>query len=379
MPLKIPPELKKITTFVRRAEELDRDKANPESRVVAYYCRQFAVQAGIPLAASAEGKGCLGELLGQLESEKAAMSVFSRDESRIICRRFADKIFSKADGEDRAGAADKGTARTFYAAASFFEILQQFYDVKDEELKSDEQKEEDEKRVYCKWKATEILKAIREGRKPTPGGFGETEEDGATGREDAGEGEGVEKFADEGRKGEDDDEGQDVFVPPPPPAVPPSAPEPNSEEHHDRGDEEGTEVGLNGRPHDLPPPPYPVSDGHDDEEDVDVFVPGVKPGGGAREADTPPPYQPPAPAPVPPPPMPAPSYSPPAPKKSSAASSVFGGFRGKKKGPGGGGRVSQAAFEDATELTRFALTALQEKDAELAAERLRGALQALGG
>ena len=126
-PLTIPPELKKITPFVRRAEELDRDKANPESRLVAYYCRQYAVHSGIELATSAEGKSCLGSLLNVLEGEKEAMNAFTRDESKFLCSKFANKVFDKADGEDLAGKASKNTAKTFYAAASFLQMLQQFY------------------------------------------------------------------------------------------------------------------------------------------------------------------------------------------------------------------------------------------------------------
>ena len=37
----VPPSLKKIVVFLRRAEELDHDKS-PESRVVAYNCRQVS-------------------------------------------------------------------------------------------------------------------------------------------------------------------------------------------------------------------------------------------------------------------------------------------------------------------------------------------------
>ena len=77
MPLSIPPELKKLTPFVRRAEELDKDKSSPESRLVAYYCRQYAVHTGIPLATSPPGKACLGGLLSHLEGEKAAIDNFT--------------------------------------------------------------------------------------------------------------------------------------------------------------------------------------------------------------------------------------------------------------------------------------------------------------
>jgi vacuolar protein sorting-associated protein VTA1 len=38
-------------------------------------------------------------------------------------------VFNKADEEDRAGLADKDTARTFFAAGVFFDILSQFGEV----------------------------------------------------------------------------------------------------------------------------------------------------------------------------------------------------------------------------------------------------------
>ena len=40
--------------------------------------------------------------------------------------------------------------------------------------------------------------------------------------------------------------------------------------------------------------------------------------------------------------------------------------------------MSKAALDDAKELTKFALAALDAKDADLAAERLQQALSALG-
>ena len=171
MPLSIPPELKKIQPFIRRAEELDKDSTSAESRLVAYYCRQYAVHLGIPLASSsAAAKTCLGELLGSLEVEKPAMDNFTRDEAKFLCQSFAEKVFLKADEADRLGAANKGTAKTFYAAASFIQILDQFVD------EGSEESEEIKKKVdYSKWKSTEILKALKEGRQPTPGGYGEEE------------------------------------------------------------------------------------------------------------------------------------------------------------------------------------------------------------
>jgi hypothetical protein len=43
-----------------------------------------------------------------------------------------------------------------------------------------------------------------------------------------------------------------------------------------------------------------------------------------------------------------------------------------------GAKATKAQITDATELARFAVAALEDKDAELAAERLQQALEALG-
>jgi len=365
MPLDIPPELKKISPYIRRAEELDKDPS-PESRLVAYYCRQYAVHVGIPLSnASPNAKQCLGELLENLESEKPAMDNFTRDEAAYLCRMFANRVFDKANDEDRSGNADKTTAKTFYAASTFLQILEQFSDDND----SSEEHAEDRKRiVYAKWKSTDILKAIKEGRTPTPGGYGEEEEeeeDDAEKKEDASMNVLVETVT-------SDDEGvgqEDFGIPPAAPSGPPiPPPEPESEdeespvhvyvptdeqddhrvddkaEEAQQEDEEelGTEVELG------PPPAYPGEP--ETGSSFDPSPPKVT-------FNIPPPVEPPAPV------------VPVEPKKTG-----FFGFGGKKKG----GHVTKAQLADAVELTRFALAALEDKDSDLGAERLQQALQALG-
>jgi len=370
MPLTIPPELKKITPYVRRAEELDRDEGNPESRLVSYYCRQYAVHTGITLATTPAGKGCLGELLGDLEGEKEAMDSFTRDESKFLCQKFAEKIFDKADQEDRSGKANQNTARTFYAAASFLEILLQFNQDNDG---SEEVEEQKKKSVYCKWKSTEILKAIKEGRAPTPGGYGE-EKIGGTFKD------GDEKVEEEAAVSET---GSNVQ---PSPAVPfpvetvedDSVDDPkekgsstlripgNGDDNSDgdgSGDEEGTEVRLG------PPPAYPAGI----ESDEPPILPPA------------PPIAPPMNIPKPPmtfnlpPPASSVILPPVAPKapsrvEKSKKTSFFG--LGSKKNSSK--KASKAEIADATELTRFALAALEDKDANLARERLQQALQVLG-
>ncbi|CAK4657184.1 hypothetical protein LEN26_010928 [Aphanomyces euteiches] len=163
MASKIPATFKAITPFIRRAEELDRDRTRPESKMVAYYCRQYAMELGIKLRehdASDEATNYLLSLMESLELEKAALPTHTQEEGRVICENFAYDIFMRADEEDRSGGANKNTARTFYAAGSFFDILKQFGTPSEDIV---------EKTKYSKFKAADILKAIKEGRTPTPG------------------------------------------------------------------------------------------------------------------------------------------------------------------------------------------------------------------
>jgi len=163
----IPPVLKPITSYIRRAEELDRDTSRPESVLVAYFCRSYAMELGIPLVQASRDQGAtafLNALIQQLEAAKKGLPAFTQEEGQTLMTEFAHAVFARADEEDRAGLADKGTARTFYAAANFYDALAQFGDLAPEPL---------QKKKYAKWKAAEILKAVKEGRDPAPGGFGE--------------------------------------------------------------------------------------------------------------------------------------------------------------------------------------------------------------
>ena len=353
MPLEIPPELKKIAPYIKRAEELDKDQTAPESRLVAYYLRQYAVQLGIPLTAGASpaAKTCLGTILGDLEKEKSKMDNFTRDEAAFLCRQFAMNVFHKADNEDRAGLAGKGTAKTFYAAQSFLQMLDQFAT----ESEESEQRVEDKKRIlYCKWKATEILKAIKEGREPTPGGYGDDVVDNMI-QDTINDGDGTTNIIKENAQVEtisndDDDFGLPVAptkLPPPPPLPPPVLPPPppsssTTTTHPELPDEEGTEVGL-GSP---PPPAYSTAM---DSSHV-------------SNATTRPPLS-----------FHLPPVDVPAPTKPKTPS-LFGGFLKKNDTKS----ASKAQMADAMELTRFALAALEDRDGDLAAERLQQALAALG-
>ncbi|RLN91502.1 hypothetical protein BBJ28_00006447 [Nothophytophthora sp. Chile5] len=109
-PVKVPPTFKSLLPFIRRAEELDRDSSRPESKLIAYFCRQYAMELGIKLRendASNESTDYLLSLMDRLEDEKNKLPDFTQEEGKEICEDFAIEIFSKADDEDRAGLANK--------------------------------------------------------------------------------------------------------------------------------------------------------------------------------------------------------------------------------------------------------------------------------
>jgi vacuolar protein sorting-associated protein VTA1 len=125
--MNIPEQLKPISQYIRKAEELDKDSTNPDSRVVAYCCRFYAVDKAIKMKLKIpEVSVFLQETMGNLEKNKVTLTT---DERKLVCERFAFKVFSIADDEDRAGVATKKTAQTFHAAATFFDILEQFGDL----------------------------------------------------------------------------------------------------------------------------------------------------------------------------------------------------------------------------------------------------------
>lgn len=321
-PLSIPPELKKISPFIRRAEELDRDTTRPVTKMVAYYCRQHSIKYGIQLSRSREATKCLTQIMDMLEQEKEEMNAFTPEESRSVCRKFAMEIFEKANDADLGGAGTasngKGIAKTFNAAANFIDVLKCFgtNDDGDDDENEEQKLEEEERRKYAKWRALEILKAINEGREipPPPGIDNEKDEE----------------------NGDDDNDSVIDVTPPIAPqmmefAEPPQLSAPPSSAA------EGTEVDMYG-----PPPPYvpPSPDDFDDIPDI------TKPT----------------------------SVSPP-PKTTTTKQSSFFGF--KVASLVGKPANDAAALKDAIELTQFALVALENNDAELGLTRLQQAVSCL--
>ncbi|RAL37780.1 unnamed protein product [Cuscuta campestris] len=147
---------KLLLPYLQRADELQKHEP-----LVAYYCRLYAMERGLRIPQSDRTKttnSLLVSLINQLEKDKKSLQLGPDDHLHV--EGFALNVFSKADKQDRTGRADLNTAKTFYAASIFFEILNQFGEI---------QPDLEQKQKYAAWKAADIRKALKEGRKPVPG------------------------------------------------------------------------------------------------------------------------------------------------------------------------------------------------------------------
>ncbi|ONK69272.1 uncharacterized protein A4U43_C05F21120 [Asparagus officinalis] len=147
---------KLLLPFLQRADELQKHEP-----LVAYYCRLYAMEKGLKIPQKERTKttnSILISLMNQLEKDKKSLKLGPED--YLYVEGFASNVFAKADKQDRAGRADLNTAKTFYAASIFFEILNQFGEL---------QPDIEQKLKYAVWKAADIRKAMKEGRKPEPG------------------------------------------------------------------------------------------------------------------------------------------------------------------------------------------------------------------
>lgn len=158
--MNVPATVKAVGQYVKRAEDAESDKSDPNGQIIAFWCRQWAIEKCIPYFGETEVADFVSKLMDKNESNKATAG--DKDQGKIVCENNANMAFDKADADDRSGNITKGTAKLFYNAATFLDTLDQFDGCK-------EDKEIEQKRVYAKWKAHDILTALKEGRQPTPG------------------------------------------------------------------------------------------------------------------------------------------------------------------------------------------------------------------
>ncbi|KAL0362875.1 UNVERIFIED_CONTAM: protein OF MAMMALIAN LYST-INTERACTING PROTEIN 5 [Sesamum calycinum] len=121
---------KLLLPYLQRADELQKHEP-----LVAYYCRLYAMERGLKIPQSDRTKttnALLVSLMNQLEKDKKSLKLGSDDYLHV--EGFALNVFARADKQDRAGRADLNTAKTFYAASIFFEILNQFGELQPDDL-----------------------------------------------------------------------------------------------------------------------------------------------------------------------------------------------------------------------------------------------------
>lgn len=83
---RMPASFKAVLPFIRRAEELDRDSSRPESKLIAYFCRQYAMELGIKVRendTSNEATEYLLALMDRLELDKSSLPAFTQEEGKV--------------------------------------------------------------------------------------------------------------------------------------------------------------------------------------------------------------------------------------------------------------------------------------------------------
>ncbi|KAI5066275.1 hypothetical protein GOP47_0018899 [Adiantum capillus-veneris] len=154
---------KPLLPYLRRANEIQ--KYEP---LVTYYCRLYAKNRVLKIPLNERTKATdmmLSTLMQQLTEDTKSIQLSSNDS--LYIENFALSMFMRADKQERSGNVEMKTAKTFYAASLFFEILQNFGDVP---------LDVQQKQKYAAWRAAEIHKTLKakakrvskQGSEPSP-------------------------------------------------------------------------------------------------------------------------------------------------------------------------------------------------------------------
>lgn len=151
-----PPSLKPIAKYMARAREVE-----SENPLVAHYCTYYSLKRAVELR-DPKDEGANRFIAGLLEKCDTSKVKLGPDDGthRACMEEFALRVFDFADTEDREGRANKEIAQAFFAAMCYLDVCSVFGP-----LSTDL----NERLRYAQWKAADILKALREGRTPTPG------------------------------------------------------------------------------------------------------------------------------------------------------------------------------------------------------------------
>lgn len=152
-----PPTLKGIAKYLARGREAELEGA----LVVAYYCNIYAVKMAVAHGQKGDQKA-KQFMTGLLEKCEALRSMIEPDhdgEHYKEVEQYALNVFNSADADLHAGNASHATARKFFEAMCFLDVLQVFGGLSDRIV---------ERRDNAKILAAQIARAIREGHTVTP-------------------------------------------------------------------------------------------------------------------------------------------------------------------------------------------------------------------
>lgn len=159
----IPPCFKELTKYLKRAEEFEKEDLGidkSQSDVIAYHCRLWAMMEGMRIrkesnisSSDVATKEFLLHLMTLVEEKKKGLKYTNSECNEIFSKQMI-RFFDIADEEERLGCITKLTAKKFYRAQVLFEAYESFGP-----LSADIS----EKVKYCMFKATEIVKADRNG------------------------------------------------------------------------------------------------------------------------------------------------------------------------------------------------------------------------
>ncbi len=129
--MNVPPSLKPVSKYIKRAEDIEKEKSNPSSRLVAYYCYKYALDKVVEITKTDSDASIreflLNSLLPAVEDRKRALSPPpspSSDASTV--ESYALNIFAIAARDDANQSTSKITAKVYYSAGVVLEVLEQF-------------------------------------------------------------------------------------------------------------------------------------------------------------------------------------------------------------------------------------------------------------
>lgn len=138
------------------------DKRDP---IVAYWCRLYGLQCGLKLSTQrADEMSLFIGILGWLETFQRQHhdneAVTNEVVAKAYMEKYASKLFTHADQQDRAGIFNENVVKAYYTASVIYDVLRSFGELSKQA--ADEQK-------YAKFKAAYIHTCLKNGETPIPG------------------------------------------------------------------------------------------------------------------------------------------------------------------------------------------------------------------